>query len=612
MGEEKMKKGVSEKMKQKSYDPKRLKTAALVTVVVFTVMLLFTIFSWGVASDWGDIRIRRVNYIGDGGASQSALMFIPKDVSVENPAPAIINFHGRNCSSYSMINWAIEEARRGYIVMNPDRERTNETEDTENNVDANILPSCYYYLKSLGIVSEISLTGHSAGTGSLSTLSNYDHIMDEVKAVVAVGGFFRYGIMPEMALPTGANWLILEAKADLYANQWYGSYEAQMDRLAELTADYDDFQLNTIYGDFEEGTAFGYIETSGTHQKQMYDEVTIGHILDFIGAASPAPVALDNSDMVFKTFRLLSAVCSVLFIVFIGSLAYTLTCTPLFSEVINVPLSPSNGKSAKGWLLQFVLDFGIPLLLFVPVTNWAAKQPTTIFKSEWVNQIFFWIVSVAVVGAVILVIRKVRQSKTGKLTALDFGTGAAGEKIFSGKRLGVALGITAITVFVAFTWLDWVVKFFGVNYQFFCLFAQINRPTAERLLYIIPYLIVGVFLVGVININIATTRRMKTTGHETRDLIRDMLVNAVLSAGPLTLLMAIEFIGIRILGTGVQPFDHTQWGALSFGWMFPFMMTSSAALSTFLYRKTGNIYTGIFVSDFALIFVTITNACISA
>ena len=116
-----------------------------------------------------------------------------------------------------------------------------------------------------------------------------------------------------------------------------------------------------------------------------------------------------------------------------------------------------------------------------------------------------------VVGAVILVIRKVRQSKTGKLTALDFGTGAAGEKIFSGKRLGVALGITAITVFVAFTWLDWVVKFFGVNYQFFCLFAQINRPTAERLLYIIPYLIVGVFLVGVINIKIAPLKSFGTS-----------------------------------------------------------------------------------------------------
>lgn len=599
-------------MATKQYNSKRLRKAALATTIIFALMFIFTLFSWGVVSDWGNIRIRRINYIGEGGASQSALMFIPKNVSTENPAPAIINFHGRNCSSYSMINWAMEEARRGYIVMNPDRERTNETENTAANVDATILPGCYNYLRSLGIVDEISLTGHSAGTGSLSTLSQYEEIMDEVKAVVAVGGFFRYGIMPDMPIPTGTNWLIVEAKADLYANQWYGSYEAQMERLAGLTANYENFQLNTIYGSFEDGTAFGYMETGGTHQKQMYDEETICHILDFIGEVSPAPVELDGSDMVFPTFRIFSAICSVLFILFIGALAYTVTSVPLFYETITVPLHPSEGKDAKSWLLQVALDFGIPLLLFVPVTNWAAKQPTTIFKSLWVNQIFFWIVSVALVGAIILAVRKLRQRKTGELTALDFGTGTADDKIFSCKRLGAALGITLITVFVAFTWLDWVVKIFGVNYQFFCLFAQINRPTGERLLYIIPYLIVGAFLVAVINVNIATSRRMKTTGHETRDLIRDILVNVLLSAGPLTLLMAIEFIGIRVLGTGVQPFDHTLWGSLSFGWMFPFMMTSSAALSTFLYRKTGNIYTGIFVSDFALIFVTITNACISA
>ncbi len=211
-----------------------------------------------------------------------------------------------------------------------------------------------------------------------------------------------------------------------------------------------------------------------------------------------------------------------------------------------------------------------------------------------------------------IVIRKVKQSRSQALTAADFGTGVAEEKPFTGKRILNGLAITLITVFVAFTWIDWVIKIFGINYQFYTLLGQFNRPTGERLLYVIPYLIICIFLVTVININIATSRRMKTTGNETLDMIRDIVVNILLSAGPLSLLMAIEFFGVRIIGNGVQPFDSTYWTALSYGFMFPLMMSASAGLSTFLYRKTGNICTGIFTSSFTLMFITVFNCCATA
>lgn len=596
-------------METKMYDKRKLRRSALVLAIVFALMVVFTILSWGVASAWGDIRITRVSFVGEGGATQSGLMFIPKGVSADNPAPAVINFHGRNCSSYSMINWAMEEARRGYIAFNPDLSGTLETLNTVENTTANLAISAYEYLNALDMVTDISATGHSMGNISLQTLMANPEIESDLNCVVGVGGFFFY-LLTQNSFPTQTNYYILEGSKDLYEIQWFGNWEKAHALLREKSGMGNELEFGKLYGDPTEGTAFLYNELPVTHQQQMYSESTITEILNFIGLSSPAPTPIDNTNMVFPVFQLFSAICAVLFIVFVCTLALTFTRLPMFSAIINVPLKESVGKSKRAWILQVATDYIIPILLFVPVTKWVAKWPTDVFKSEWVNQIFFWIVSVALVGAILMVIRYFRKKKQGTaLTAVDFGMGSAGEKVLNWKRIGTALFITGATVFVAFTWLDIVITTTGINYQIYTLLGQFNRVTPERILYIIPYLIVCIFLVLVININIATTRRMKTTGHDTRDLVRDIIVNVFLSAGPLTLLMLVEFVGIRLIGNGDQPFNHIYWSALSYGWMFPVMMTSSAAISVFLYRKTGNIWTGVFTSSFTLIFITILNCC---
>lgn len=598
-------------MENKVYDKKRLKKASLALAIIFALMLLFTILSWGTASGWGDVRIYRVNYVSEGGANASGLMFVPKNVNNTNPAPAIINFHGRNCSSYSMINWAIEEARRGYVVLNPDLSGTNETENTAYNTTANLAKSAYEYLNALNMVTDISVTGHSMGNVSLNVLMRDPEIQPELNAIVGVGGFFFWKILPG-EFPTETNYYIVEGTADLYTEQWFGDRSNMYALLHEKSPMGESLEYGTLYGDPQNGNAFEFLELPITHQQMMYNDDTIAAILDFVGMTSPAPVEISTSSMVYHTFQHLSAICCILFLFFVGALAYTLTSLPLFYSTLNAPLAFSNGKSAKKWVIQFLTDYLIPIALFVPVTKWAAKLPTKIFCSEWVNQIFFWITSVAIVGAVMIAIRYVKKSKQTKLTALDFGTGTADEKILNGRRILNAFAVTLITVFVAFTWLDWVIKIFGINYQCYCLLGQFNRPTPERIRYAIPYLIVCIFLVFVINVNIATTRRMKTTGNETRDMVRDIFVNILLSAGPLSLLMAVEFFGVRIIGNGVQPFNSAYWGSLSFGFMFPLMMSASAGLSTFLYKKTGNIWTGVFTSSFTLIFITIFNCCATA
>lgn len=592
------------------YDRKRLKKAVIAVIVIFALLAAATVLQWGIASDWGNVRITRVTFVGDGGAQQSGLMFIPKGVSADNPAPAIINYHGRNNSSYNLINWAMEQARRGYIVLNPDLQGTLETVITTDNTTANLCLSAFRYMDALKMVSEITVTGHSMGNVSLHILARAEAALPSMKNIVGVGGAFFYGIMGD-AFPQQTNYCIIEGTNDIFEIQFAGTYDNMHSMMRNLSGLGDSLEFGKLYGDPADGTAFQYVEIEGlTHQWELYSRKTITAMLDFIDLSSPAPIQMSSTDMVFPTYLAVSAICFVLFILFFLALAYLFTSLPVIYEIINVPLAHSEGKPAKKWAMHIITDFLVPLALFVPVTQWAVEQSTAFFASEWLNQIFFWLVAVALFGLIMITIRSVKTSKQRKLTPADFGMGLAEEKFFNGKRLGTALGIAVAVTFVIFTWMDIVIGTTGLNYQVYSMPGQIMRMTPERFIFILRYLIIMIPVYIVININIATTRRMKTTGNETKDTIRDILVNILLSAGCLTILMLIQFGGCRILdNTTLPPLDTTYWDSLAYGWSFPLMMSTCAGGSTFLYRKTGNIWTGVFTTCIVVISITVLQCC---
>lgn len=596
-------------MEKTTYDKKRLRRSALATAILFALLLVGTVLQWGIASSWGDITITRVNFVSEGGRSASGLMFIPKGVNVDNPAPAVINFHGRNNSSYNMINWGMEQARRGYIVFNPDLAGTLESDRDDENTRARINAVAYGYIQSLDMVTEISVTGHSMGN-----MTNKDIIGREgekeykLKNIVDVGGtFFWEASRGGGSFPTTANFCCIEGTADIFAVQFGGGYDEIRATVAEKSGLGDELVINQLYGDPVVGTAFQYIEIPGmTHQGELYSSVTIGHILDFIGMSSPAPVSLSNSDMIFPAYQITSACCFIVFLLLIAALGYTLTSLPIVYEIVNIPLASSEGKPAKKWAFHLVTDLAIPIALFVPITNLVAKKmPTNFFVSTWINQILFWLAACAVVSVVFIAVRSVKKKKTVPLTAADFGMGLADEKILNWKRIGCGLAIGIFVAVVMFSWMNCVFTITGLNYQVNSMPGQIMRGTPERIVYTLRYLLFMLPVYIVININIATTRRMKTTGNEMKDTVRDVVVNILLSISALTLLMIIQFGTIRATGNPVAPLSTKYWDSLAYGWSFPLMMSTCAGVSTFLYRKTGNIWTGTFTTCISVIAITV-------
>jgi dipeptidyl aminopeptidase/acylaminoacyl peptidase len=108
----------------------------------------------------GGIRIEDVRFKGAKGNTMSALLYIPPNASAQTPAPGILAVHGYINSRETQDGFAIEFARRGYVVLALDQ--TGHPPAFAGGFGG---PDGLAHLRSLEIVDKnnIGLEGHSMG-----------------------------------------------------------------------------------------------------------------------------------------------------------------------------------------------------------------------------------------------------------------------------------------------------------------------------------------------------------------------------------------------------------------------------------------------------------------
>src|SRR5580704_13838125 len=134
----------------------------------------------------GGVRIRDVRFSGANGTPMSALLYIPKNATARTPAPGILAVHGYINSRETQSAFAIEYARRGYVVLAIDQ--------TGHGYSGSFAfgngfggPDGLKYLRSLDFVdaTNIGMEGHSMGGGSI--LAAARAYPDGYKAMVLEG-----------------------------------------------------------------------------------------------------------------------------------------------------------------------------------------------------------------------------------------------------------------------------------------------------------------------------------------------------------------------------------------------------------------------------------------
>lgn len=134
----------------------------------------------------GGIRIQDIRFKGAKGNTMSALLYTPVNATAQTPAPGILAVHGYVNSRETQDGFAIEFARRGYVVLAIDQTGHGYSDGPafSNGFGG---PDGLTYLRSLDIVdkSNIGLEGHSMGGWTI--LAAATAMPDAYKAMVLEG-----------------------------------------------------------------------------------------------------------------------------------------------------------------------------------------------------------------------------------------------------------------------------------------------------------------------------------------------------------------------------------------------------------------------------------------
>src|SRR5205814_3447700 len=112
----------------------------------------------------GGIRTEDIRFKGAKGNTMSALLYIPPNATAQTPAPGILAVHGYINSRETQDGFAIEFARRGYVVLALDQTGHGYS-DPPAFANGFGGPDALAHLRSLAIVDKnnIGLEGHSMG-----------------------------------------------------------------------------------------------------------------------------------------------------------------------------------------------------------------------------------------------------------------------------------------------------------------------------------------------------------------------------------------------------------------------------------------------------------------
>ena len=136
----------------------------LFIILGVALVVVAGIAGWLVQTAGGTVVIRDLRFEGANGTLMSALLYVPRTATAKTPAPGILAVHGYINSRETQSGFAIELARRGYVVLALDQTGHGYS-DPPAFANGFGGPDGLKFLRSLDIVDKnnIGLEGHSMG-----------------------------------------------------------------------------------------------------------------------------------------------------------------------------------------------------------------------------------------------------------------------------------------------------------------------------------------------------------------------------------------------------------------------------------------------------------------
>lgn len=541
----------------------------------------------------GGIQVADVRFPGAGGVTMSGLLYTPPNATAEHPAPGVLAVHGYINSRETQSAFAIEFARRGYVVLAMDQTGHGYSGGAafSNGFGG---PDGLKYLRGLPSVDKnnIGLEGHSMG--GWTVLAAAAAMPDAYKAVVLEGSSTGAPFATEGTTAWPRNLGLVFSKYDEFSKIMWGVERARdvgtSPKLRKLFGDgptpgstrFYGYKPGTdpdvvaalkaggvvpgmIYGEIADGTARRLTQPATTHPGDHFSTAAVGDAIDWFGRTLVGGTPKPANDQIWIWKEIGTGAALVGFVALLLGAFNGLLSLPAFASLRGEPVAAVERRSGRWWA-GLAATALLPVVTFFPafIAVTLLIKPSALLPQSITNQVAVW----ALVNAV--------------LTLAIGWFGRERTTIRYDARWAPALMIALATTGIGYLSLVAADALFKVDFRFWVVALKLFSPAQFKiaLVYLLP--LTAFFLVA----TRALHGRLSVAGD-----------NAAKQYGSAILAMAFGFwLLLKVIYgafflTGRLPTDFDPLSTVVAIQFLP-LMIAVAVISTFTWRRTGSYVPG--------------------
>ena len=444
----------------------------------------------------GGIRIQDVRFKGAKGNTMSALLYIPANATPQIPAPGILAVHGYINSRETQDGFAIEFARRGYVVLALDQTGHGYS-DPPAFANGFGGPDGLAYLRSLEIVDKnnIGLEGHSMG--GWTVLAAATAAPNDYKSMVLEGSSTGKPFAAEGTPSWPRNVALVFAQYEEFSTLMWGVDKArdvtQSPKLWGLFGTQGPVEPGKVYGDIAQGTARVLYTPAITHPAEHISHEAIGYSLDWFAktlqGGTPRPV----DDQIWFRKEIGTLIALIGFVALLIGAFDALLEAPMYSrlrlpEIADGTMPEHTAASGRRWTTAFILSAFIPALTYYPAFALGGTfvTPSAFLPQGITNQILVWAVINGLITLALMRFAPKRASRSGIVLP------------------SVVIAVASVAIGYAALWLADLA--FKIDFRFWIVALKLMsaKQFLIFLIYLVPFTAFFVIALHVLHRNFST------------------------------------------------------------------------------------------------------------
>jgi pimeloyl-ACP methyl ester carboxylesterase len=317
----------------------------------------------------GGVDVRDVRFLGSDSKVMSALLYVPANATIKTPAPGILAVHGYINSRETQDGFAIEFARRGYVVLAMDQTGHGYSDGPAfaNGFGG---PDGLAYLRSLPMVDKanIGLEGHSMG--GWTVLAAADAMPYAYQSIVLVGSSTGAPYAREGTPDWPRNLGLIYSQYDEFSKLMWGVDRARdvvdSPKLKTVFGTTERIVPRKLYGSIADGTARILATPPVTHPGDHISTEAIARAIDWFSVTLKGARPIPSSRQIWYWKELGTG---------LGLIGYVMIVLGMFDVLVRLPaFAGLRGQVEAGderrdgrWWRAFLLTSFVPALLFFPI-----------------------------------------------------------------------------------------------------------------------------------------------------------------------------------------------------------------------------------------------------